>query len=46
MTDCRLENVEILLLYIIYFVSRDSSVGITTGYGLDEEEAGVRVPVG
>jgi hypothetical protein len=27
-------------------VSRDSAVGIATGYGLDEWEAGVRAPVG
>jgi hypothetical protein len=26
--------------------SRDSAVGITTGYGLDDWEVGVRVPVG
>jgi hypothetical protein len=25
---------------------RDSSVGITTGYGLDDQEVGVQVPVG
>jgi hypothetical protein len=25
---------------------RDSAVGITTGYGLDDREVGVRVPVG
>jgi hypothetical protein len=27
-------------------VSRDSAVGIATGYGLDDREVGVRVPVG
>jgi hypothetical protein len=27
-------------------VSRDSAVGIATGYGLDDSEVGVRVPVG
>jgi hypothetical protein len=27
-------------------MSRDSSVGIATGYGLDDREFGVRVPVG
>jgi hypothetical protein len=26
--------------------SRDSSVGIATGYGLDDQGLGVRVPVG
>jgi hypothetical protein len=26
--------------------SRDSSVGIATGYGLDDQGDGVRVPVG
>jgi hypothetical protein len=28
------------------FKSRDGAVGITTGYGLDDRGAGVRVPVG
>jgi hypothetical protein len=28
------------------FWSRDSVVGIATGYGLDNREVGVRVPVG
>jgi hypothetical protein len=27
-------------------MSRDSSVGIVTGYGLDDRGVGVRVPVG
>jgi hypothetical protein len=27
------------------FWSRDSAVGIATGYGLDDREVGVRVPV-
>jgi hypothetical protein len=27
-------------------MSRDSSVGIATGYGLDDRGVGVRVPVG
>jgi hypothetical protein len=27
-------------------MTRDRVVGIATGYGLDEREAGVRVPVG
>jgi hypothetical protein len=27
-------------------MSRDSSVGITTGYGMDDRGVGVRVPVG
>jgi hypothetical protein len=26
--------------------SRDSAVGIATGYGLDDQEVGVRIPVG
>jgi hypothetical protein len=29
-----------------YSVSRDSAVGIVTGYGLDDRGVGVRVPVG
>jgi hypothetical protein len=33
-----------LLIYSV--VSRDSAVGIATGYGLDDWEVGVRVPVG
>jgi hypothetical protein len=36
----------ILLQYFRGSVSRDSSVGIATGYGLDDQGAGVRVPVG
>jgi hypothetical protein len=28
------------------YVSRDSAVGVATGYGLDDSEVGVRVPVG
>jgi hypothetical protein len=32
------------LLYSLW--SRDSSVRLTTGYGLDQQEVGVRVPVG
>jgi hypothetical protein len=32
--------------YIIYIWSRNSVVGIATGYGLDDREVGVRVPVG
>jgi hypothetical protein len=27
-------------------MNRNSAVGIATGYGLDDQEAGVRVPVG
>jgi hypothetical protein len=30
----------------VYYKSRDSSVGIATGYGLDDQGAGVQVPVG
>jgi hypothetical protein len=43
-----LTNVLILLVYILHIrtVSRDSSVGIATGYGLNNQGAGVRVPVG
>jgi hypothetical protein len=32
--------------YMLWRVSRDSAVGIATGYGLDDLEFGVRVPVG
>jgi hypothetical protein len=36
---------ETLCVFQNYTKSRDSSVGIATGYGLDDREAGVRVPV-
>jgi hypothetical protein len=32
--------------YIHKLKSRDSTVGIATGYGLDDKTIGVRVPVG
>jgi hypothetical protein len=32
--------------YCYFWRSRDSSVGIATGYGLDDRGVGVRVPVG
>jgi hypothetical protein len=32
-------------IIILFFRSRDSSVGIATGYGLDDRGVGVRVPV-
>jgi hypothetical protein len=36
-----------ILLYNIYLgMSRDSTVSITTGYGLDDRGVGVRVPIG
>jgi hypothetical protein len=34
------------LRFIRHYVSRDSAVGIETGYGLDDRGVGVRVPVG
>jgi hypothetical protein len=36
----------IINMYPIISESRDSVVGIGTGYGLDDREVGVRVPVG
>jgi hypothetical protein len=38
----------IIIIIIIIIIIRipDSSVGIATGYGLDDREVGVRVPVG
>jgi hypothetical protein len=33
-------------MYCVLRVSRDSAVGIATGYGLDDWEIGVPVPVG
>jgi hypothetical protein len=35
-----------LLVAITILRSRDSAVGIATGYGLDDRNVGVRVPVG
>jgi hypothetical protein len=34
------------MLVRILFWNRDSSVGIATGYGLDDRGVGIRVPVG
>jgi hypothetical protein len=34
------------LISLILIQSRDSAVGIATGYGLDDRGVGVRVPVG
>jgi hypothetical protein len=36
----------VILLYIFMTVSRDSSVGIATGYGLDGGGVGFQVPAG
>jgi hypothetical protein len=33
-------------IWVTKWVSRDSAVGIATGYGLDDRGDGVRVPVG
>jgi hypothetical protein len=35
-----------IIIIIIIIISRDSVVGIATGYGLDDRGVGVRVPVG
>jgi hypothetical protein len=35
-----------LFLGLLYGMLRDSTVGIATGYGLDDRVVGVRVPVG
>jgi hypothetical protein len=35
-----------VLFYVLFHMSRDSSVGVATGYWLDGREAGVRIPVG
>jgi hypothetical protein len=36
-----------LFLSVLYnYRSRDSSVGIRTGYGLDDRGVGIRVPAG
>jgi hypothetical protein len=34
------------VVYMLNSMSRDSVVGIATGYGLDEKGFGVRAPVG
>jgi hypothetical protein len=39
------KNINFLLI-LFYRKSRDSSVGIATGYGLDDQGVGVWVPVG
>jgi hypothetical protein len=31
--------------YYYYYWNRDSAVGVATGYGLDDREVGVRVPL-
>jgi hypothetical protein len=33
-------------VYYLHIQSRDSAVGIATGYGLDGRGGGVRIPVG
>jgi hypothetical protein len=46
---CGIRHVYIYICIYIYIMdsgSRDSAVGIATGYGLDGREVGVRVPVG
>jgi hypothetical protein len=35
-----------LCSYLFIYGSRDSAVGIATGYGLEERGVGVRIPVG
>jgi hypothetical protein len=52
--DCSDSNVTLFFLslniykciYVYIFCSRDSVVGIVTGYWLDDREPGIRVPVG
>jgi hypothetical protein len=39
-------RVDFILLHKEIKISRDSPVGIATGYGLDDRGVGVRVPVG
>jgi hypothetical protein len=36
----------ILVIFTALVQSRESAVGIATGYGLDEQDVGVRVPMG
>jgi hypothetical protein len=37
---------KIIISKYVLFASRDSAVGTATGYGLDDQGVGVRVPVG
>jgi hypothetical protein len=39
-------NYSICYTYMCFIGSRDSAVGMATGYGLDDRGVGVRVPVG
>jgi hypothetical protein len=41
----RFSKIRYIIIIIIIIESRNSAVGITTGYGLDDREVGVRVPV-
>jgi hypothetical protein len=36
---------EVIKHILKFYMSRDSIVGIATGYGLDDREVGVRVPI-
>jgi hypothetical protein len=40
------QSIIIIIIIIIIGKSRDSAVGIATGYGLDDQGVGVQVPVG
>jgi hypothetical protein len=42
----KFEDLNWSLCLINYALCRDSVVGIATGYGLDDREVGVRIPVG
>jgi hypothetical protein len=44
-TKVNIKIYKIIILFVA-FRNRDSSVGIATGYGLDNRRVGVRVPVG
>jgi hypothetical protein len=46
MTRYRNQLILKIILIRIHIMSRDSVVGIATGYGLDDRGVGVRVPVG
>jgi hypothetical protein len=47
-TDLRVPIIIIIItiIIIIIIISRDSSVSIAIGYGLDGRKVGLRVPVG
>jgi hypothetical protein len=46
LTDFLLPPCDFINVLLTFLIRRDSTVGIATGYGLDDRGLGVRVPVG